>query len=209
MKSLSPLLVAAACVASSCAQTSGKVIPAAVKPAPDSVLPLASYPPVQTKKSKQGDVDLVFVPAGEFIMGSNKPTTFFMDRVIQLYDEGPIHKVNLDGYWISKKPITVDQVHAFCQATGTQDPFLGGPDDKAAVDVTWRVAQAYCQWQDGDLPTEAQWEKAARGTDARTYPWGYDFNSGKVRSNPDSEDQNVSPLRLRRYGWRGLPVVSR
>lgn len=112
------------------------------------------------------------VPAGQFTMGSRSSDV-----------ERPIHKVWLDAYEIARYPVTVAQFGAFVAATGYDcDPqalFNGDARrDHPVTWVSWIDANAFCHWlsqsvgQTFCLPTEAQWEKAARGTDARTYPWG-------------------------------------
>jgi len=122
------------------------------------------------------DQPMVWVPPGLFLMGSDKGK----DR--QAFDgELPQHQVTLPGYWIGRYPVTVAQFRTFVEASGhkPQDPdSLEGPDDHPVVWVTWHDALAFCRWL-GErvgipvmLPSEAEWEKAARGTDGRIYPWG-------------------------------------
>lgn len=121
---------------------------------------------------------LVLVPAGPFIMG----------REDDFGDEGPEHEVRLDAFYIGKYPVTNAQYQQFAQWTRRglpthlrpdqrgYDEFAGGHEP--VVQVTYSDAVAFCYWLSrltGEwyhLPTEAQWEKAARGTDGRKYPWG-------------------------------------
>ena len=109
--------------------------------------------------------EMVWVPAGEFVMGSNDGNA----------DEMPQRTVYLDGYWIYKCEVTVAQYRKFCATTGCAMPEepreIGWKDDHPIVGVTWLDADAYAKWAGVSLPTEAQWEKAARGTDGRIYPW--------------------------------------
>jgi len=119
---------------------------------------------------------MVWIPPGPFLMGSDRGK----DR--QAFDdELPQHQVTLPGYWIGRYPVTVAQFRAFVEASGhrPQDPdSLKGPDDHPMVRVSWYDALAYCRWLSEraaipvTLPSEAEWEKAARGTDGRIYPWG-------------------------------------
>ena len=125
---------------------------------------------------------LIRIPAGEFQMGSVKSR----DKDAQ-EDELPQHPVYIPEFCIGRYPVTNDQYQAFVQATGhgAPDHWKDGrmPHDKQnhpVVNVSWRNAVAFCDWlsretkQPFRLPTEAEWEKAARGTDGRIYPWGDD-----------------------------------
>ena len=111
---------------------------------------------------------MVWVPAGEFQMGSKNTDNAASSC------EKPQHSILLDGYWIYKNDVTVAQYKSYCVATGAAMPDQGS-DAKStcpAVNVSWYDARAYAKWAECALPSEAQWEKAARGTDGRNYPWG-------------------------------------
>ncbi len=137
--------------------------------------------PGATKKSLRGDIELVYVPTGEFTMGSNESP-----------NQMPEHKVILDAYWIGKCTVTVAQFRAFCKSTSYAYPWSklrpqwGWIDTHPMVLVNWNDARSFCKWAGGDLPSEAQWEKAARGTDARQFPWGNRFDPAKLRTNTQS-----------------------
>jgi formylglycine-generating enzyme required for sulfatase activity len=116
---------------------------------------------------------MVLVPGGEFTMGSDVAP-----------NEQPIRVVHVDAFWIDETEVTVAE-YTECVDAGACDPpptggfynhGVAGREDHPINGVTWNGAQAYCGWVDGGakkrLPTEAEWEKAAAGTDARTYPWG-------------------------------------
>ena len=113
---------------------------------------------------------MVLVPAGEFWMG--------LPEGAGLDDEQPRHKVYLDAYYIDKFEVTAERYAKFMQATGWEKPahwnMVKLPDhaDRPVIGVSWSEADAYCRINGRRLPTEAEWEKAARGTNERKYPWG-------------------------------------
>ena len=119
---------------------------------------------------------MVRIPAGEFIMGSDTGQP----------NQAPAHSVDLSMYWIDQYEVSVAQYTA-CVADGACTPpwayhsethpdyYEGETFQQYPIQaITWRQAEAYCAWVGGRLPTEAEWEKAARGTDQRMYPWGDD-----------------------------------
>jgi iron(II)-dependent oxidoreductase len=123
--------------------------------------------------------EMIHIPAGPFTMGTN-------DR---LPDEGPEHIVTLPAYDIDKYEVTNGQYKAFIDATGHKSPahfenrtYPPGKVDHPVVEVTWYDAQDYCVWAGKRLPTDAEWEKAARGTDARHFPWGNDFGINRANT---------------------------
>jgi formylglycine-generating enzyme required for sulfatase activity len=113
---------------------------------------------------------MVYVPEGEFLMGSadDDPGTS---------GASPQHTVYLESFWIDKTEVTNAQYGkcieaGACEEPGCWDMESYNAPDQPVVCVTWHQAQAYATWLGGRLPTEAEWEKAARGTDGRIYPWG-------------------------------------
>jgi len=128
-----------------------------------------------TMVSDMDGMTLVYVPAGEFTMGSDSSGRS---------DEEPQHQVDLNDFWIDQTEVT-NIMYAKCVAEGacteptdkesrTRSSYYGNPefDNYPVIYVEWVMAKAYCEWVDRRLPTEAEWEKAARGDDARVYPWG-------------------------------------
>ena len=123
--------------------------------------------------------EMVLIPAGKFIMGTN-------DR---LPDEGPEHTVYLKAYYIDKYEVTNLQYANFSNATNRRSPthfrnrtFPEGKADHPVTYVSWEDATAYCAWAGKRLPTDEEWEKAARGTDGRWFPWGDEFDSLKANT---------------------------
>jgi formylglycine-generating enzyme required for sulfatase activity len=134
--------------------------------------------------------ELILIPAGEFLMGSDPQKDDYARD-----DERPQHRLYLPDYYIAKTPVTNAQYLAFVQAAGHSAPIHWeggkpptGKEDHPVVKVSWHDAMAYCRWlaeatgKAYGLPTEAEWEKAARGTDGRIWPWG-DESPDKNRCN--------------------------
>jgi len=108
---------------------------------------------------------MVPVPAGELRQG----------RTGGEPDEAPVHRVRLEAFWIDRHEVTQGE-YARCVAAETCRPARKYPDNVGAtlpaIGVTWDDARAYCIYRGKRLPTESEWERAARGTDGRVYPWG-------------------------------------
>ncbi|HLK56388.1 MAG TPA: formylglycine-generating enzyme family protein [Chthonomonadaceae bacterium] len=126
--------------------------------------------PTKTKINPKDGAEMILIPAGPFLMGDT------------LNPDNPPRTVTLPGYYIYKYPVTVKQYMKFCKATGhdkPEEPSFGWHDDNPVVNVSWDEAKAYCMWAGMKLPTDAQWEKAARGTDGRKFPWGKEWDASK------------------------------
>jgi serine/threonine-protein kinase len=214
--------------------------------APPSLTAVPTMPPPQTIELRVWEADgaeMVFVPAGEFVMGSEELGD----------DERPAHWVYLDSFWIDRYEVTNERFARFVAATGYQteaerrgggwvwkgsdgstelttgleevegadwrhprgpdsgiEPF-GHAQDKGKMDhpvvlVSWNDADAYCRWAEKHLPSEAQWEKAARGPSpprqarddagsghGRRYAWGDEFDSAKANTS-ESERGDTTPV---------------
>ena len=154
--------------------------------------------------------DMVLIPEGPFLMGSTKEdidTLLKLDQNIEfgrLDNEMPQREVFLSAYYIDKYPITNTKYKIFIESGGytqkslwsnagweyvTQtnplenndlDNILNGEPDCPVVNVSWYEAEAFAKWAGKRLPTEAEWEKAARGTDGRIYPWGNEYDKTRL-----------------------------
>lgn len=159
-----------------------------------TILPSATITPTtegpQARDTRISDIDQmeqVYISAGEFLMGSNDIEASYTTTMGHDYAETPLHTVYLDGYWFDKYEVTNGQ-YALCVDAGgcvppyrfdseTRTRYYDNPEysNYPVIWVNWYMAQDYCQWVGRRLPTEAEWEKAARGTDGNKYPWGNDF----------------------------------
>jgi serine/threonine-protein kinase len=125
---------------------------------------------------EKDDMAMVYVAGGTFEMGSTQGNA----------DEQPVHSVTLDGFWIDRTEVTNVQ-YTGCVAAGvcslpsesgsfSRDSYYGDSQyaEYPVIWVSWDDATTYCEWAGGRLPSEAEWEVAARGPDGHVYPWGND-----------------------------------
>jgi formylglycine-generating enzyme required for sulfatase activity len=153
------------------------------------------------------DLSVVMVPAGDFIMGSDSGR----------YNETPQRSVYLDAFEMDRYEVTNAQYRRYLQATGLKAPpywsgsnYPSGQADYPVVGVRWEDAKAYCNWAAKRLPTEAEWEKACRGTEGRVYPWGNEWEAnlatvyvGAISVSPQSQGDADSAWN---YAWQLLKV---
>ncbi len=144
--------------------------------------------PVRSGTSERDPVPMVTISAGKFLMGN--------ETGVGRLDEWPRRKIYLDAFAIDTYEVTNARYLVFVEQTGHRFPpnpygdgllrTPNGIEDLPVVQVNWYDAVEYCHWAGKRLPTEAEWEKAARGTDGRLFPWGSDPPKGK-RANYDRE----------------------
>jgi formylglycine-generating enzyme required for sulfatase activity len=149
--------------------------------------------------------EIVLIPAGEFIMGTDKTdpenTQQRIGTIKPLYlDQQPQRRVNLGAYYIDRYEVTNKEYKRFVEATQYPDypahwvdgNYQEGLADHPVTNVTWAQAMAYALWARKLLPTEEQWEKAARGTDGRIYPWGNEYTKGMANLEIDGARQTAT-----------------
>jgi formylglycine-generating enzyme required for sulfatase activity len=167
------------------------------KPQPAPEVPLT--PPQQKEQSRAPrlpfEPEMILIPAGEFLMGSDLQKDEYAEK-----NERPQHTLYLPDYYLAKTPVTNAQYTAFVLATDhnvpivwTDGPPPRGEENHPVVGVSWSDAKDYCDWlsevtgRGYGLPSEAEWEKGARGTDGRIYPWGDQWDA--TRCSAERGDQ--------------------
>ena len=172
-------------------------------PVCEVIEPQAVLSQIPTAPEQVDGMEMVYVPAGNFLMGASE------DEKDALETERKQRCVYLDAFWIDKTEITNAQ-YAQCEEAGAcappadrrnykKDSFANHP----VAFVSWYDASNYCDWAGRRLPSEAEWEKAARGVDGRKYPWGEVLSCENVNYFEDcSEFASTSPVGF--FGEKGV-----
>jgi formylglycine-generating enzyme required for sulfatase activity/tRNA A-37 threonylcarbamoyl transferase component Bud32 len=180
-------------------------------PIPTNTLtPIATLGVGSTMMREKDGMEMVYVPEGTFTMGSKENDSDAWS------DEKPERNIYLDAYWFDKYKVSNAQ-YKLCVDSGTclkpnrlysynRSDYYNNPkyDNYPVIFVNWNQANAYCEWAGGRLPTEAEWEKAARGTDGRKYPWGNDYPTTELanynKNVNDTSAVNSYPKGVSPYG---------
>lgn len=147
--------------------------------------------PITTVRAKDG-MEMIYIPAGVFTMGDDK-------------DSKPVHQVYVDSFWIDKTEVSINQYWACvntaeCSAAKITMNVDSTHGAAPVTGVSWKDANDYCEWVEARMPTEAEWEKAARGTDGRTWPWGNVWDVTKAGSSQTLEPAGSHPDGASPYG---------
>ena len=180
-----------------------------------TVRPAPTRPPPTATPTRYVPPGMAWIPGGAFLMGSSGDDLVKVKRICgqpaigwpcpDFKEEQPQREVEVGEFWIDRDQVTNRQFEGFVGATGHQTDaekrsdehnwryyYVPGKENHPVVGVSWHDAMAYCAWLGKRLPTEAEWEKAARGTDARFWPWGDSWDLARLNSAESGVDGTVA-----------------
>jgi formylglycine-generating enzyme required for sulfatase activity len=182
---------------------------------PNAVVWRTPEPPADPQKgdvwvNPEDGMEMVYVAPGEFIMGTSDAEigAWLKEhpeaKRESFRNEQPQCRVTLPGYWIGRTEVTNAQYQRFVLATGHRGPDAWGGEHMPAgfehlpvMSVDWNDASAYCEWAGSRLPTEPEWEKAARGSDGRIFPWGFTWQADRCNHGGRGPKGQVEQLMAR------------
>jgi formylglycine-generating enzyme required for sulfatase activity len=169
---------------------------------------------VLSAQSAAPPANMVLIPAGEFWMGRTHTTSLEQAIILERdrRDDQPAHKLHLDAFYLDKYEVTNTEYTRFVEATGAARPWQwpGGKVAKAeerwpVTNVNWADADGYCRWAGKRLPSEAEWERAARGgQDRKRFPWGDEGGRGRAHTGSATGPTAVGTFPANPYGLHDM-----